>query len=172
ILDLNAILQTGQEVSQKIEVVSLPLLVDEVIAELGSIIDKNHASINCEFNGILEITTIKAYLYSIFHNLVVNGIKYRRSEEDPRIMIKTCQKADKIFIRFIDNGKGIDLERFGQHLFGLYKRFDFSVEGKGMGLFMVKMQVEALSGVISVKSQPGIGSEFLVELPLQVLTAE
>src|SRR6185503_4034165 len=91
ILDLNAILQTGQEVSQKIEVVSLPLLVDEVIAELGSIIDKNHASINCEFNGILEITTIKAYLYSIFHNLVVNGIKYRRSEEDPRIMIKTCQ---------------------------------------------------------------------------------
>jgi len=172
ILDLNAVLQIAHEADEKIEVVSLPLLVEEVIAEIGSIVDKNRASIICEFDDISEIATIKAYLYSIFHNLVVNGIKYRKREEDPRITIKTHQKADKIYIRFIDNGKGIDLERFGQHLFGLYKRFDFSVEGKGMGLFMVKMQVEALSGVISVKSQPGIGSEFLVELPLQVLTAE
>ena len=166
ILDLNTILQTAHEVNEKIEVVSLPLLVEEVIAEIGSIIDKNHASVICEFNGISEIATIKSYLYSVFHNLVVNGIKYRRSEEDPRICIKTCQQADKMFIRFTDNGKGIDLERFGRHLFGLYKRFDFSVEGKGMGLFMVKMQVEALSGIISVKSEPGAGSEFLVELPL------
>ena len=166
ILDLNTILQTAHEVNEKIEVVSLPLLVEEVIAEIGSIIDKNHASVICEFNGISEIATIKSYLYSVFHNLVVNGIKYRRSEEDPRICIKTCQQADKMFIRFTDNGKGIDLERFGRHLFGLYKRFDFSVEGKGMGLFMVKMQVEALSGIISVKSEPGTGSEFLVELPL------
>ncbi|HEY2583818.1 MAG TPA: HAMP domain-containing sensor histidine kinase, partial [Mucilaginibacter sp.] len=69
-------------------------------------------------------------------------------------------------LSFKDNGKGIDLQKNSHMLFGLYKRFDTTVEGKGMGLFMVKTQVEALGGTIKVKSKPGQGSNFIATLPL------
>ncbi len=166
ILDLNTILQTGAQVNAMREVVSLPQLVEDISAEVRSVIDKNHASIICDFEEISQMSTIKTYLYSIFQNLIVNGIKYRKNEQNPEITIKTRRQADKAIISFSDNGKGIDLKKFGPHLFGLYKRFDFSVEGKGMGLFMVKMQVEALGGTITVRSNLGKGSEFVVELPV------
>jgi len=48
----------------------------------------------------------------------------------------------------------------------LYKRFDTSVEGKGMGLYMVQTQVEALGGTISVNSVVGEGTEFIIQLPV------
>lgn len=62
---------------------------------------------------------------------------------------------------FQDNGLGIDLTR-GEKIFGLYKRFHPHIEGKGMGLFMVKTQVEALGGKITVKSEPNKGTEFTI----------
>ena len=67
-------------------------------------------------------------------------------------------------IRFQDNGKGIE-EKNLKNLFGLYKRFDTNIDGKGMGLFMVKMQVESMGGSINVESEPGKGSAFIVEFP-------
>ena len=75
--------------------------------------------------------------------------------------------GNKVELRFKDNGKGIDLEKNGSQLFGLYKRFDTSAEGKGMGLFMVKTQVEALGGIIKVNSKPGEGTEFIIQLNLK-----
>jgi signal transduction histidine kinase len=65
---------------------------------------------------------------------------------------------------FKDNGKGIHEKNF-KNLFGLYKRFDTTIEGKGLGLFMVKMQVENLGGKINVQSEPGSGTTFKIEFP-------
>lgn len=165
IIDLNTILQTGKQVNEKIEPVPLNALVAQISAEIHSLIEKNQASIVCEFNEVTEIPTIKSYLYSIFQNLMMNSIKYRCPNRNPLITIKTGRSKNGVWIRFTDNGRGIDLEKYGQHIFGLYKRFDFSVEGKGMGLFMVKMQAEALGGKINVKSELDKGTEFVVELP-------
>ena len=49
------------------------------------------------------------------------------------------------------------------NLFGLYKRFHPEVEGRGVGLFMVKTQVEALGGTINVKSKTNEGTEFIID---------
>jgi signal transduction histidine kinase len=70
-----------------------------------------------------------------------------------------------MYLGIADNGKGIDLDKHGSSLFGLYRRFDTSVEGKGIGLFMVKTRVEALGGTIQVKSKLLRGSEFTIMLP-------
>jgi chemotaxis protein histidine kinase CheA len=53
----------------------------------------------------------------------------------------------------------------GDKLFGLYRRFDTSVEGKGMGLYMVKTQVETLGGQVKVQSKLNSGTTFSIELP-------
>ena len=165
IVDLNQILQTGKQGNDKNERISLQVLVKEIKYELQQMIQHNNAAINCDFSVVDELYTLKGFLYSIFHNLVSNSIKYRRSDVAPVIDIKTICQKDKIIITFADNGKGIDLVRHDKLLFGLYKRFDYSVEGKGMGLFMVKMQVESLGGTISVESALDKGTIFTLELP-------
>ncbi|MBB3054721.1 PAS domain S-box protein [Mucilaginibacter gotjawali] len=166
IVDLNQILQTGRQVTELSETVSLKGLVGEIITEISPMIVKNDVSINCNFDELNDLFVLKSYIYSIFQNLIINSIKYRNLKTTPVINIKTKLVENRVQITFEDNGKGIDLAKYGAHLFGLYKRFDFSVEGKGMGLFMVKMQVESIGGTINIESEPDKGTTFLVELPL------
>ncbi|HYH05214.1 MAG TPA: ATP-binding protein, partial [Bacillota bacterium] len=64
---------------------------------------------------------------------------------------------------FKDNGLGINLEKRGDQVFGLYKRFHHHIEGKGVGLYMVKKQVETLGGKITLTSKVNEGTEFLIE---------
>lgn len=167
IMDLNQILQTGNQVNDKNEVVSLPVLIAEIKLGLQDMITANNVTICYDFSWIDELYILKSYIYSIFQNLIVNSIKYRRAETDPVIQISTMLKKDKVIISFKDNGKGIDLDKNSKQLFGLYKRFDHSVEGKGMGLFMVKMQVESLGGTIAVDSELGKWTEFKITLAME-----
>ena len=69
---------------------------------------------------------------------------------------------DKVELIFCDNGLGIDMKKNNGQIFGLYKRFHNHVDGKGMGLFMVKTQVENLGGHIHIKSQPNKGTIFVI----------
>jgi len=55
----------------------------------------------------------------------------------------------------------------GDKVFGLYKRFHSHVEGKGMGLFMVKTQVESLGGRIRLSSQLNQGTIFTIEFNMK-----
>jgi PAS domain S-box-containing protein len=166
ITDLNQILQTGYQLNEASENVSLPELVADIVNDVTPAVLKNQLVVACDFDEVNTLMVLKSYIYSIFQNLIVNSIKYRKLETNLVINIKTQKIGPKVKITLEDNGKGIDMEKYGTHLFGLYKRFDFSVEGKGMGLFMVKMQVESLGGTINVESEFGKGTRFLIELPL------
>ncbi len=164
IIDLNHILQINSEINEKIEDVKFSGLVRDITESIGYLIKRENVLVNVDFE-VQSILTLKNYMHSIFYNLIVNSIKYRRPEVQPVIRINNFIQGDKLVIIFKDNGKGIDLEKHGKHLFGLYKRFDYTVEGKGMGLFMIKMQVESLNGTISVESMPGRGTAFRLEFP-------
>jgi PAS domain S-box-containing protein len=167
IIDLNYILQVNSQANDTLEVVSLPGLIEEVKSANSRLIEKNNTRIHCDFSEVDHLNSLKSYLYSIFQNLIVNSIKYRQPGHDPRINITSKIDDKKACLYFEDNGKGIDLQRNGSHLFGLYKRFDLSVEGKGMGLFMVKTQVERLGGKVSVESKVNKGSIFKLEFSLK-----
>jgi signal transduction histidine kinase len=84
----------------------------------------------------------------------------------PCIEIKSKKQNQTLTITFKDNGSGIDLTKKGDQVFGLYKRFHKNIEGKGMGLFMVKTQVETLGGKISITSEVNKGTEFRIEFKL------
>ncbi len=164
IADLNEILQVRKGGQEKKEAVNLTRLVANVKAGISSLIDKEDARIVTDFSEANEILSIKGYLHSIFHNLISNGIKYRRAEAPPVIEIKSRRTDDYVELRFKDNGMGIDLKKKGRHIFGLYKRFhEEYAEGKGVGLYMVKTQVEALGGTIFIESEVGKGSVFIIQ---------
>jgi len=167
IKDLNGILQASRPVNEKKETVQFKELCDDIVTNSYHTIIKEHVQLNYTFDEIGSLFTIRSYLYSIFYNLVSNSIKYRQTNVDPVITITSHKLKDRVELRFKDNGKGIDLEKNGDQLFGLYKRFDTSAEGKGMGLFMVKTQVEALGGTIKANSKLGEGTEFIIQLSIK-----
>ncbi|MBK6400175.1 MAG: HAMP domain-containing histidine kinase [Bacteroidetes bacterium] len=84
----------------------------------------------------------------------------QKSNVDPVIGENSSSENGKIKIIFQKNGLGIDLKSKGDKIFGLYKRFHSHVEGKGLGLFMVKTEVESLGGTINIMSEPDKGTMF------------
>jgi PAS domain S-box-containing protein len=166
IQDLNQILQAREVVNEQKETVYFNDLLEAIKTTIQNIIISENVQFNVDFEEAASLFTIRSYLYSILYNLTSNSIKYRQPGIAPVISIKSYRLKDKIELYFKDNGKGIDLKKNADQLFGLYKRFDTTMEGKGMGLFMVKTQVEALGGTIKVKSKLGEGTEFVIQLPV------
>jgi len=163
IIDINHILELKNNLNGKREIIDLEHLLSEVKLSIDNRIIDEPVNIICDFSAVPEMTSVKSYLYSIFSNLISNSIKYRCPGILPMIEIKSIKTDNKIQLIFKDNGLGIDLKRCGEEVFGLYKRFHHHVEGKGMGLFMVKTQVELLGGKISVASKVNKGSEFKIQ---------
>ncbi|MEO8085738.1 MAG: PAS domain S-box protein [Bacteroidota bacterium] len=164
IKDLNHILHIKRNVSEEKEIVNLSQLATDIYISIETLIAKEDATIVWDFTEVNEILIIKSYLYSIFTNLITNSIKYRQPNIPPAIKIKSFKFDNKIILTFTDNGMGIDLEKKGDQVFGLYKRFHTNrAEGKGMGLFMVKTQVETIGGTISITSEVNKGTEFKIE---------
>ncbi|MDB4901824.1 MAG: putative two-component hybrid sensor and regulator [Mucilaginibacter sp.] len=165
VIDLNHILDVRREINEEKEKVIFSELLRDVLTGFQLVIDRENIRVLTDFSEAREIFTIKSYLYSIFFNLVSNSIKYRQPGKPPVIEIKSWIEDIKMMISFKDNCRGIDLAKKENEVFGLYKRFHLDVEGKGMGLFMVKSQVTTLGGSIAIQSQPGVSTTFLIELP-------
>lgn len=165
IMDLNLILKKKHEINEHKELVVFSKLVVKVTNSIAHLIQSENVEIVTDFSEVNEYLTIRTYFHSIFYNLIVNSIKYRSPARSPIVTITSQRKDGKIVLYFKDNGSGIDLEKKGGQIFGLYKRFHANIEGKGMGLFMVKTQVEVLGGKIGVSSQPDSGTVFELEFP-------
>ncbi|GAC1311208.1 MAG: PAS domain-containing sensor histidine kinase [Mucilaginibacter sp.] len=164
--DLNWILQIREQNVEKKEMVFFRNLVDDICISIKDVIQKHAVSITLDCHELDGIYSVKSYVYSIFYNLIINSIKYRKSDISPAITIVCKNAGDIAEFVFSDNGKGLDMKKNGPYLFGLYKRFDTSVEGKGLGLYLLKNQIESLKGSIVAKSEPGDGMMFIIKLPM------
>ena len=164
--DINDILHAQDRFNQTKEKINLQNLVDDIKVSISRMITEQDAIIKCDFAMVPNLVSIRSYLYSIFYNMILNSLKYRKEIVNPQIILSSTVTKNKIELHFKDNGKGIDLNENGDKLFGLYKRFDTSVAGRGLGLYMVKTQIETLGGTIEVKSELGNGAEFIVRFPI------
>ena len=164
IRDLSKILSvTDGSAAWSKETVDVKEILDNIITDLQTTIKHSGADIQIPKESCI-LHSHKAYLYSALFNLVGNAIKYR-SARKPEILIQIDQSALETKIRISDNGIGIDLIKHGEDLFKPYKRFATEIEGKGLGLFLVKSHVEALHGTINIESQVGVGTTFIITFP-------
>lgn len=166
--DMSTILEYKTQINTIKEDIALEDVLKNVESELQSFIKRTNARIKVEWK-ISKVYSVKSYIQNIFYHLISNAIKYQHLNTTPLIYITSsiANKDNKewICITFTDNGIGIDLNRFRDKIFGLYNRFHQHVEGKGLGLHLVKTQVEALNGQIEVESQEGKGTAFHIYLP-------
>ncbi len=160
--DLNHVLQVKNNLEGHNELVKFDEIIDDIKISISSYLQEEEVQIITDFTEINEMMTLKGYLHSIFYNLISNSVKYRRPGVKPVIFISTHILGDKFHIVFRDNGLGIDLSKKELQIFGLYKRFHKHIQGKGMGLFMVKTQVETLGGRISISSEVNKWTEFVI----------
>lgn len=107
-----------------------------------------------------------AYLQSILLNLCSNAFRYKQPYESPRLRIGYEVVNDgSVVLSFQDNGLGMDLSVIGNKLFGMFQTFHDHPDAKGLGLFMVKHQLEAMGGRIKVESKMNEGTRFDLIIP-------
>lgn len=133
----------------------------EILSELLRGVE---AVVNIDIDDDIVVNYDAAYLESILLNLISNSVKYRKPGVAPRIDISARNSGDALVLEIQDNGQGIDMKLHGHKLFGMYKTFHGNSDARGIGLFMVKNQVEAMGGRITAYSDPGNGATFKVEI--------
>lgn len=121
-------------------------------------------TVTTDFTGVKTIFYSKKYIHTILTNLLSNAIRYRSLERQSKVHITSYKKDGWVCIDVKDNGLGIDMKKNRNHLFKLHKTFHNHPKAKGFGLFITKIQVEALGGNISAKSIVDQGSNFTVKL--------
>ncbi|GAA4109070.1 hypothetical protein GCM10022393_05450 [Aquimarina addita] len=134
-----------------------------VINGISHMIHQSQSQIRADFSELEEIRYIPAYLESILLNLITNAIKYKHENRFPIITIKSYKEKGNKFLKIMDNGRGIDMALFKDKIFGMYKTFHYNEDAVGIGLFITKNQVESLDGIITVESQVGKGTTFIIQ---------
>lgn len=162
--DMNSILEIKhKDVGEPYEVD-----IKEIIHKVKKILFDNLSEAKAKIILTLDVQYVTAnipYLESIIYNLVGNSIKYKSNERKLKISISSYRDNSSIILEVSDNGIGIDLSKYRSKIFGLYQRFHDQIGGKGLGLYLVKTQVESLGGTIEMDSQVDEGTTFKIYLP-------
>ena len=142
------------------EAVLLKEIFENVFNQLSFQIELYKPIIKLNFEKVSVLNTNKAYIESIMLNLLTNAIKYKSENRHLKITINASEVDDIVYLTFQDNGIGIDLERNRDKVFGLYQRFHNYPDSKGLGLYLVKSQVETMGGTINIESEVNKGTSF------------
>lgn len=163
-LHLNEIVQINSNVNIYLEDLNLFEYATKATEMLEEMITNKAAIFHNRIPDNFVIKYNPAYLESILYNFFSNALKYSSRDRQPEIHLDAFWEQDRPVLVCKDNGLGIDLERNGDKLFGMYKTFHGNKDAKGIGLFMTRNQVEAMHGKIEVESEPGIGTSFKIYL--------
>jgi len=136
---------------------------EQVSQSVSSSLDEVQPRISLDFRGGDRLYGNLVYVRSILLNLLTNALKYRADDRPLHISLLTEAQSDGLRLRFGDNGSGIDLDRYGARVFAPYQRFQDRPNSKGLGLFIVHSQVRAMGGQITVESEPGLGTAFVID---------
>jgi PAS domain S-box-containing protein len=132
-------------------------------------IQQKNATISVEFN-VKDIYYPKIYLESILSNLLSNALRFTATNRTPKIEIHTHLEPEGTLLTVKDNGLGINLPKYKSELFMFKKVFHRGFESKGVGLFLIRYQIESLGGKIDVQSEINTGSTFYVKFLEKIYT--
>ncbi|MBP6373302.1 MAG: PAS domain S-box protein [Flavobacterium sp.] len=142
------------------EEVQIQEVFENVFSQLSFLISSVQPVLKMDLDAAPVVHVNKAYLESILLNLFTNSLKYHAADRALKISITTKETPDGVSLTFKDNGIGIDMARNKDKIFGLYQRFHNYPDSKGLGLYLVKSQIESMGGTITVESKVDKGTTF------------
>ncbi len=160
LLELSRIIHRALE----LEEVALESAVSEVAGGLSQQIRDSGATITLEFNEPVIIAH-RRLVVQCLQNLISNAIQYKKADEPLRITVGSRREDDFIVVYVIDNGIGI-APVHQSRIFEIFERLSAkSTSGSGVGLAVVKTAMEKHGGYVSVRSELGEQSEFMLHFP-------
>lgn len=160
--DLSTILETRKASHAPLTEIDLQDEVQLVRVSLERELANSRTMLETDFREVPVIQTVRPLMDSILMNLISNAIKYRHPDRQPSVRITTRREEGEVCLSVADNGLGMDLGKYGDKLFTLYGRFHSHVDGKGLGLYLVKTHVTAMGGRVEVDSELDRGTTFRV----------
>lgn len=156
---------------------SLNLVLQELVDDFEMIIAEKNAVIH--IGELPEIEGNRGQIRQVFQNILSNALKFTKPDLDPEIRISSRRIASKAFdspeqpggpyclLSIRDNGIGFD-EKYVKNIFTLFERLHSKTtyEGTGIGLAITNRIIEKHHGLVTAKSDPGAGAEFLIILPV------
>jgi signal transduction histidine kinase len=165
--DLLAITQIENE-EGKYERVNIVSKIAFIKENLRTLISEKQILVQVAVDEGKTIWTKKAVFYQVLENLISNSIKYSDPQKTTRfVKVEAKDSNEGVTLYVSDNGLGIPEEYLGE-LFGMFKRFHKSTSfGSGLGLYLVKKNLDRIGGEISVKSSPE-GTVFTIFFPNKI----
>lgn len=160
ILKLNRL--ENQQIRTEQTSVRLDEMLSDAILQFEDRIEEKKLELDCDLDEI-AIVSDPNYLEIVWNNLISNAVKFTDAGGSIRVSLK--EERGAAVVRVSDTGCGISKET-GEHIFDKFYQGDTShaQEGNGLGLALVKKVIDVLGGEISVESEVGKGSTFLVRL--------
>jgi PAS domain S-box-containing protein len=160
--DLMNILLIRKKENVKVELLNFKLLFENVKLSLRNMIEEADMIFDENFNEVQWVYFNQSYLENIMYNLLSNSIKYKSTDRQLKVEVKTTKTDNHTILYYADNGSGIDLKRYKEKVFGLHQRFHKNSVGKGLGLYTVKSQVKALGGTVEIDSAIDMGTQYKI----------
>ncbi|MBR9853414.1 MAG: PAS domain-containing protein [Algicola sp.] len=160
--NLNQVVDINTKTSETKRPLKLRQNIISVLGNLAALLEKNDSEIINNVSEAIEVNCVPAYLDSIILNLVSNAVKYKSDKRKSLVTIDAVKSNEGVLLSISDNGIGINLAKYGDKVFGMYKTFHNRKDAKGFGLYLVKNQIEAMGGSITVQSEIDKGTTFNV----------
>jgi PAS domain S-box-containing protein len=138
--------------------------LNAALQPLQSLIKSSKAVINIDFSEVEKVKFNKAYLESIFLNLITNSIKYARPDGFPDISVYSKRVNGVNQLIFDDKGMGFDMDKVKNKIFGFNQKFHDHADSKGIGLYLVYNHVTSLGGSIAIESKINDGARFTISI--------
>ncbi len=178
---INDVLDMSRIESGKVKIEEKPLHLPDLMHDIRTIIQPNIASKQLDFLIDMidvkdeDIIADKLRLNQILLNILNNGIKFNKTGGTVSLRIKQTKQAPYGYAnyQFIIRDTGIGMsEEFREHIFEAFTREETStvsgVQGTGLGMAITKNIVDMMGGTITVNSEEGKGSEFIVSLTFKI----
>lgn len=154
------ILIQKKSLNVELEVVSFTASINAIQRSLRSLIIDTKTEITSDFTATDTVTFNKAYLESIFLNLISNSIKYAKPNTYPKIFFQSKKENGIITLMCKDNGLGFDMDKVKDRIFGFNQTFHENKDSKGIGLYLVHNHLTSLGGNIELDSRLNEGATF------------
>jgi ligand-binding sensor domain-containing protein/signal transduction histidine kinase len=158
IRDIADILQVQKETHHKLESLLVYPAVARALKRLDTEISEQGIKVVNKIDPGVAIFGITPYVHSVFYNIISNAVKYADLRKKPQIEIESTRNNGHVNITFVDNGIGFDRENLKEKLFKPFSRLNSYGNGKGLGLYLVKIEMESMNGDIDIDSKVDDGT--------------